>query len=170
MPDSGYERNSRLWKLSSLDSFIHSSRATTSNPRNVTPVDVSALGTLLFDAFRGEPDDIGQTEMQYASKATAIVDGRYGEWIQAASWTIEFAGGLRSACLVCDYEPYGCPVIAVVATMPSCKRLGDGAALVDAALKSLAALGHRECGAMITVGNAPSERLFGSRGFLPVAV
>jgi L-amino acid N-acyltransferase YncA len=38
---------------------------------------------------------------------------------------------------------------------------------VDAAMTSLAALGYLECCAMITVGNAPSERLFSSRGFLP---
>lgn len=96
--------------------------------------DIPALGELFFKAFLGTVDDSGQVETQYASKATAVVGGRYGEWIPAASWAYEQAGGLRSACLVYDYKPYGCPVIAIVATTPACKRSGDGGALVDAAL------------------------------------
>jgi hypothetical protein len=131
--------------------------------------DIPALGALFFTAFFETIDDAGQTQAQYASKAASILGGRYGEWIQEASWTIEQMGELRSACLVSNYEPYGCPVIAVVATAPAIKRSGDGGTLLDAALASLAALGHRECCAMITVGNLASERLFLGRGFLPNA-
>ncbi|WP_144158376.1 hypothetical protein [Paraburkholderia sp. BCC1885] len=137
------------------------------NLRNVTREDVPSLGALLFGAFLGTIDDAGQAISQYESKATAIVAGRYGEWIPAASWAIEETDGLRSACLVCNYKPYGCPVIAVVATAPSYKRTGDGGRLVDAALLSLWALGYLECCAMIPVGNDASEQLFKSRGFSP---
>lgn len=159
------ERNARLWKRSALvgpgmGQMPH-------DLRNVTLEDIPALGKLFFNAFFGTVDDTGQVEAQYAAKAMAIVGGRYGEWIPTASWAIERTGGLRSACLVCSYEPYGCPVIAIVATAPSHKRSGDGGMLLDAALLSLAGLGYRECCAMITVGNDPSERLFASRGFLP---
>jgi hypothetical protein len=135
------------------------------NLRNIKPEDVPALGALLFDAFLGTLDDAGQTEAQYASKATAILGGRYGEWISEASWTIAKTDGLQSACLISDYKPYGCPVVAVIATAPARKRSGDAGILIDAALTSLTALGYRECCAMITVGNGPSERLFLSRGF-----
>ncbi|MFM0373551.1 hypothetical protein [Paraburkholderia aspalathi] len=167
MPDTTHERTARLWKRLLADSFP--SGAISPNLRSVTSEDIPALGALFFAAFLGTIDDGGQTEIQYASKAAAILGGRYGEWIPGASWTIEQNGGLRSACIVCDYNPYGCPVIAVVATAPSCKRMGDGGTLLDAALTSLPALGYLDCCAMITVGNAPSERLFNSRGFCPVA-
>jgi len=167
MSDETHERNSRLWKRTLLANSDAGVRP--ANLRNVTPEDVTALGALFFDAFLGTIDDAGQAATQYESKATAIVAGRYGEWIPAASWAIEEAGGLRSACLVCDYKPYGCPVIAVVATTPSHKRAGEGGSLVDAALLSLVALGYLECCAMITVGNDASERLFESRGFSPEA-
>jgi len=158
-----HERNARLWKRA----LLVGAGLKPPGARNATPEDIPALGELLSNAFLGTTDDSGQVETQYGSKAVAIVGGRYGEWIPAASWVYEQTGSLRSACLVCDYKPYGCPVIAIVATTPSHQRLGHGGTLVDAALRSLAALGYRECCAMISVGNEPSERLFASRGFLP---
>ena len=134
--------------------------------RNITVDDVPALGTLFYEAFLGTIDDAGQTESQYALKAAAILGGRYGEWMPAASWVLEEAGNLLSACLVCDYKPYGCPVIAVVATTPSRKRSGDGGTLLNAALLSLATLDYTECCTMITMGNGASERLFSRCGFV----
>ena len=131
--------------------------------------DIPSLGALFFTAFLGTIDNAGQTEAQYVSKAAAILGGRYGDWIPGASWTIEPMGGLRSACLVSNYKPYGRPVIAVVATAPDCKRSCDGGILLDATLASLTMLGYRESCAMITVGNVASERLFLSRGFSPNA-
>jgi hypothetical protein len=129
--------------------------------------DADALGALFFSAFLGTIDDSGLAETQYASKAKAILTGRYGEWIPTASWAIQEGEAFRSACLVCDYKPYGCPVIAIVTTLPSRKRTGDAGILVNAALVSLTALGYTECCAMVTIGNEASERLFASRGFLP---
>ena len=167
MPDETHERNARLWKRTLVANSGAGIRP--ANLHNVTREDVPALGALLFGAFLGTIDDAGQAMTQYESKATAIVAGRYGEWIPAASWAIEEAGNILSACLVCDYKLYGCPVIAVVATTPSRKRSGDGGTLLNAALLSLAMLGYTECCAMITMGNDASERLFSSFGFVPKA-
>jgi len=164
MPDLTHERSARLWKRALPNAF--SLGAMPASLRNVKLEDIPALGALFSTAFFETIDDSGHTETQYASKAAAILQGRYGEWISQASWTIEQMGKLRSACLVSDFKPYGCPVIAIVATAPALKRSGDGGTLLDAAMASLAALGHRECCAMVTVGNVASERLFLSRGFL----
>ena len=167
MSDPMQKRDARLWKRTlSANPRVGARRF---NLRNVTVDDVPALGTLFFGAFLGTIDDADQAESQYASKAAAILGGRYGEWIPAASWAIEEAGNILSACLVCDYKLYGCPVIAVVATTPSRKRSGDGGTLLNAALLSLAMLGYTECCAMITMGNDASERLFSSYGFEPKA-
>jgi hypothetical protein len=167
MADGTHERTARLWKRTLVDDFLADS--TPGNLRNVAQGDAPALAALFFQAFLGTIDDGGQTESQYVAKTTAILSGRYGEWIPAASWTVEGTSGLRSVCIVCDYKPYGCPVIAIVATMPAYKCLGDAGSLLDATLHSLRALGHPECCAMVTTGNEPSERLFASRGFFPVA-
>jgi hypothetical protein len=156
-PDSG---SGRCW-------LIPGAGARPGNLRNVTPEDIAALGALLFSTFPGTIDDAGQPATQYASKVTAIVGGRYGQWIPTASWAVEDTDGFRSACLVCDYEPHGCPVIATVATKPSYKRSGNGGMLVDAGLTSLGALDYLEYCAMVRAGNKASEGIFMSRGFLP---
>lgn len=167
MSDKLPERNARLWRRT-----LQANPGVEAKPsylRNVTLGDAPALGALFFEAFLGTIDDAGQTEAQYASKTQAMLNGCYGEWIPTASWAIEEDGCLRSAGLVCDYLPYGCPVFAIVATRPLLKRMGDAGTLMNAALSSLIALGHMECCAMITVGNDASERLFSRYGFMPEA-
>ncbi len=168
MQASNHQRSAQLWRRS-LSGSLHRSVALPDSLRHICPNDISALGQLFFAAFRGTVDDAGQTEAEYALKASAILGGRYGQWIPEASWTLEQKGALLSACLVCDYKPYGCPVIAVVATAPASKRAGTAGTLLDTTIAALAALGHSECCAMITRGNLASERLFESRGFSPDA-
>ncbi|PQV49371.1 hypothetical protein [Paraburkholderia sp. BL21I4N1] len=168
MPASTQERNAQLWRCTLSDS-LRPSIPLSASLRNVRSGDISALGLLFFAAFQGTIDDAAQTATQYTSKARAILDGHYGDWIAEASWTVEQSEGLQSACLVCDYKPYGCPVIAVVATAPASKASGRAGTLLDAALATLTALGHSECCAMVTKGNVASERLFESRGFSPHA-
>ncbi|WP_407854507.1 GNAT family N-acetyltransferase [Burkholderia gladioli] len=166
MPALTHERSAQLWK-STLSGCLHRSVTLSASSRRIQSNDVSALGLLFCAAFQGTIDEAGQTEAQYALKASAILGGRYGEWIAEASWAVEQPDGLLSACLVCNYKPYGCPVIAAVATAPASKRAGAAGTLLDAAMAALAALGHFECCAMITKGNLASERLFESRGFSP---
>ncbi|MFT4067903.1 GNAT family N-acetyltransferase [Paraburkholderia sp.] len=169
MPSSTQERSAQLWKRTLSDS-LHPSVALLPNLRRIQSCDVSALGRLFFAAFHGTIDDAGQTENQYMLKATAILSGRYGEWISEASSTVGQPDALLAACLVCNYKPYGCPVVAVIATSPAIKREGIAGTLLDAAMTALAALGYLECCAMITRGNLASERLFESRGFAPDSI
>jgi GNAT superfamily N-acetyltransferase len=166
MPASTHERSAQLWRRT-LSGYANQYVAMSDRFRHIQPKDVSALGLLFLAAFQGTIDEAGQDQAEYASKALAILGGRYGEWIPEASWTAERRDGLLSACLVCDYKPYGCPVIAVIATAPASKRSGTAGRLLDAAMAALAALGHFECCAMVTRGNLASERLFESRGFSP---
>jgi hypothetical protein len=84
----------------------------------------ACVGALFLGTFLGTIDDAAQSAAQSASKAAAIVGGRYGEWIPTGSWAIVETDGLRSACLVCDFKPYGRLVIALVAAKPSRKRTG----------------------------------------------
>ncbi|WP_031361410.1 hypothetical protein [Caballeronia sordidicola] len=164
MSQEAGRRTARLWRRI-LPSHPSPGQAPP-DMREVDRRDAEILGTLLFEAFRGTIDDAGQSEMQYVQKVEAILDGRYGDWVCAASWNFVDYGTLRSVCLVSDYKPYGCPVIAVVATAPEYKLSGDANTLLDAAVRSLAVLGYSDCCAMVTVGNRASDRLFSSCGFV----
>ena len=107
MPASTHERSAQLWRRTLSDRLLRSV-ALPAGSRHIQSGDISALALLFFAAFQGTIDDTGQTETQYALKAKAILGGRYGEWISEASWAVEQTSGLQSACLVCDYKPYGC--------------------------------------------------------------
>ena len=164
MPDTTHERTARFWKRPLPDHFLP--MAIPRHLRSVTPEDIPALSELFFSAFFGTIDHGGQTEAQYASKAKAILGGRYGEWIPEASWTIEQSVHFG------QYDSFATtnPTVAqlsLIATAPSFKRMGGGGALLEAALVSLQRLGYMACCAMITAGNAPSELLFASQGFAP---
>jgi GNAT superfamily N-acetyltransferase len=165
MSQEAGKRTARLWRR-----ILPSNPSLGQTPpymREVDRKDAEILGALLFEAFSGTIDDAGQREMHYVQKVEAILDGRYGDWVCAASWNFIDHGTLRSVCLVSDYKPYGCPVIAVVATAPEFRQRGDANTLLDAAVRSLAMLGYSQCCAMVTVGNHASERLFSSCGFVP---
>ena len=129
--------------------------------------DAPSLGRLFFTAFKDTVDDTGQTETDYVAKALAILDGRYGDCISAASWVFEHYDKISSACIVTDYKPYGCPVIAIVATAPSEQGTGRAGNLVRASLASLMSLGYRQCCAKISDGNVASNHLFARCGFVP---
>ena len=95
MPSSTHGRSAQLWKRTLCNS-LHRSIVLSASLRRIQSSDISALGMLFFAAFNGTIDDAGQTETQYALKATAILGGRYGEWISEASWTVEQTDGLQS--------------------------------------------------------------------------
>ncbi|MBK3787013.1 GNAT family N-acetyltransferase [Burkholderia sp. R-69980] len=158
-------RESRMWRieLTRFDEFAQGG----DEVRMVRTDDAVQLGALFFTAFKGTTDDLQQTEADYLAKANALFEGRYGDCILAASSVVERDGKLLSACVVTDYEPFDCPVIAMVATRPSMQGNGMASSLVKASLRNLLIAGHCACCAMITVGNEPSERLFERCGFVP---
>src|SRR5258708_18168201 len=158
-------RDSRMWRieLTRFDEFARGG----DDVRMVRTDDAAQLGALFFAALKGTTDDLLQTEADYVAKANALFEGHYGDCILAASSVVERDGELLSACVVTDYEPYDCPLIAIVATKPSMQGNGMASRLVKTSLRNLAIVGHSACCAMITVGNQPSERLFERCGFLP---
>jgi GNAT superfamily N-acetyltransferase len=143
------------------------SSAISNDFRVLTRNDILRLGSLFFIAFKGGPDDSGATEEQYQRKVRALFDGRYGDCIPTASFAFTQGDALTSACIVTDYEPYGCPVIAIVATSPALQRIGAASALIDSSVEALRAIGYRECCAKISAKNLASQRLFHRCGFVP---
>ena len=155
------DRESRLWSVELNRGGIQAWPGIRQAKRN----DTVDIGALCESAFRGSMDGEREPPGFLREKVGQIIAGRYGTWLEEASFVLVEEERLRSVCLVVDHLPYGSPVVAIVATDPSRKRRGCATAVLGAALSALATLGHARCCAMITVGNVSSEGLFQSAGF-----
>ncbi|MGF6645647.1 GNAT family N-acetyltransferase [Paraburkholderia sp. GAS82] len=133
--------------------------------RAIAREDVPAIASIMYRAFQGTVDDEGMPEERAARKVNAIIDGKYGPFIAAASRVAIVDGECAAFLLATDYEPYGMPVIAAIAVAPEYRRRRYGRLLLQAATQALATLGYCRCCAMISPGNAASEALFVSIGF-----
>lgn len=157
-------RESRLWRVELAQSSIQ----VRAGVRLARRSDAADIGALCERAFRDSVDGEREPSGLLRVKVGQIISGRYGAWLEEASFVLVEEEVIRSVCLVVDYQPYGSPVVAIVATDPARKRSGCAGAVLGAALSALPMLGHIRCCAMITLGNISSEGLFQSVGFSPI--
>ena len=165
----------RLWRCG-LDAVVLPQPALP-GIRLITPGDAPALGRLIQRSFAGTDDDHGLDDhglgdhglddQLACSKVGTIIDARSSVRVAQASLQIVHRGRVSSACLTARHAPDGAPVIMIIATDPGQRRRGLAAGLLTAALRALQGLGEPECRAMISRGNAASERLFTALGFTP---
>ena len=104
--------------------------------RAIAREDVPAIASIMYRAFQGTVDDDGMPEEQAARKVNAIIDGKYGPFIAAASRVTIVDGGCVAFLLATDYEPYGMPVIAAIAVAPEYRRRRYGRLLLQAATQA----------------------------------
>jgi len=132
----------------------------------VTDSDVEALADLMLDAYRGTIDYDDEGIEDATAEVQAYLDGE-----RAGPPLAEFSGlafsndQLISACLSAAWNERGRPIIAYVMTRASVKRRGLARHLLTVVLGQMRNAGHSEVRAVITEGNAPSERLFLGAGF-----
>lgn len=137
--------------------------------RAVTALDAEALAALLYEGYRGTIDDDGDTPEQALAEIRGVFDGKYGPAILEACVAVEREGQLIAAALMCDWNEWdeiaAGPLVAYVVVHPGARGQGHGIAVMNAALTRLADARWGRVYAVITVGNAPSEALFGKLGF-----
>lgn len=121
--------------------------------------DRTELAHLLLDAYRGTIDDEGETVLE----ALQAIDGYLQRILPQYSLVVERDGTLVAIAFAVVVR--GTHYIDPVATASAYKRSGIGTATVSAVLQMLAEDDIVDVGAVITEGNAPSERLFSSLGF-----
>lgn len=137
--------------------------------RNPTLEQAEPLGALLLDAYRGTPDDEGETAADAVAEVKGYFAGKHGRAMPEAS-TVAWRGQEPVAlCFVAWWQARDVPFIAFIGTRADSKGSGIARLLLGESLRRLSRAGHAECRAVITDGNAPSEALFKGRGFIPVA-
>lgn len=131
------------------------------------PADADALGVLLLDAYRGTPDDEGETPADARRIVREIFAGTAGTLMWSVSEVTEREGRLVSAVLVTLWQDL--PLVAQLATAPDCQRQGLARAGLVRCINRLAAGDERELRLVVTQGNARAEALYESLGFVPLA-
>ena len=130
--------------------------------RLVEDKDAAALAVLLLDAYRGSIDDEGENE----SDAREAIDDYVTKIERPYSVVVEEDARLLAMSFVVVVSDVR--YIDPVATASHGKGQGYGSAAVAESMRLLAAAGVPEVGAVITDGNAASERLFSALGFARV--
>ena len=131
--------------------------------RQAAASDACALGSLMFEAFRGTIDDTGEPLDAALVEVALTFEGGYGPLIWEASLVAHDAGLLVSACLVTFWR--GAPLLAFSMTHPAARGRGLAGALIQASAQALQQLSYQKLMLAVTKGNAPAEHLYQKLGF-----
>ncbi|MCO5971816.1 GNAT family N-acetyltransferase [Actinoallomurus soli] len=136
--------------------------------RTPARADLPLLGALMWDAYRGTPDerDAGDGVASATEEVRLTFDGKYGPFVPEASFVAEEDGRLVAAALVTVWQ--GTPLLAFVFTASSHTGRGLARRLIRAAMGALAGLGYDRLSLAVTEDNAHARRLYESMGFAPV--
>jgi hypothetical protein len=152
----------RLTQLADIDLSGIPVRPDSLVVRHVDREDHEALSHLMIDAYKGSVDDEGES----IEDARAAIDHYFETIVWPHSFVIADSDLPVAMSMVVIVD--GVHYIDPVATTATRKGLGHGRIAVATSLRSLAASGITEVGAVITDGNTPSERLFTRLGFVRV--
>lgn len=125
--------------------------------------DADALGALLLDAYRGTPDDEGETLEDARRIVRDILAGAAGALMWSVSEVIAREGRLVSATLVTLWQ--NLPLVAQMVTAPAWQCRGLARAGLLRTINRLAAGDETVVRLVVTQGNARAEALYESLGF-----
>lgn len=131
--------------------------------RAVTAADVALLAQLMFDSYRGTPDDEGGDLAAAVEEVQRTLAGTYGPFDFAVSEVVVRDEAAASATLVTHYQRD--VLIAFSMTAPSFKRQGLARAGLLRTLHRLREAGHAEAFLAVAQNNVGALRLYESLGF-----
>ncbi len=131
--------------------------------------DAPALARLMFDAFLGTTDDIGEPYEATEAEIARTFAGDYGAMLWSASFVAHAAPALplASASVVTLWRE--APLLAFSMTAPAAKRSGLAGKLITASAYALRTLGYDQLMLVVTCGNDPAERLYERLGFREIS-
>ena len=129
--------------------------------------DIAALGALMWDAYRGTPDeaDAGDGVETATYEIRLAFEGEHGPFQHKASFVAEHDGRLAAAALVTLWA--GEPLLAYLFTAPEHTGRGLGRRLIEAVMRALGEQGHTQLSLAVTEHNARARWLYESLGFVP---
>ena len=135
--------------------------------RHPVEADIPALGRLMWDAYRGTPDeqDTGGSVASATNEIRLAFTGEHGPFLPTASFVADDGAQPVAAALVTVWKDE--PLLAYVFTAPSHAGRGLGRRLIEAAMHALSELGHPTLSLAVTEDNVRARRLYASMGFTP---
>jgi GNAT superfamily N-acetyltransferase len=136
--------------------------------RTPTREDLPALGALMWDAYRGTPDegDAGDGVASATEEIRLTFDGWHGPFLPEASFIAEQDGRPVAAALVTVWRDV--PLLAFVFTAKSHTGRGLARRLIRATMGALAERGYRRLSLAVTEDNTRARALYESMGFVEV--
>jgi ribosomal protein S18 acetylase RimI-like enzyme len=135
--------------------------------RHPVEVDIPALGRLMWDAYRGTPDeqDTGGSVASATEEIRLAFTGEHGPFLPTASFVADDGVRPVAAALVTVWKEE--PLLAYVFTAPSHAGRGLGRRLIEAAMHALGEQGYPMLSLAVTEHNVRARRLYESMGFTP---
>src|SRR5262249_41474707 len=135
--------------------------------RHPVDLDIPALGALMWDSYKGTPDEVdaGDGAATATHEISLAFRGEHGPFQYDASFVAEHENQLVGAALVTLWE--GTPLLAYLFTDPVHTGRGVGRSLVEAVVHALGEYGHTRLSLAVTEANERARRLYESIGFTP---
>lgn len=134
--------------------------------RNIQIKDAKKLGPLMIESDYGTIDDECYTPEQAENEMQETLTGKYGDFLDFASFLVEDAAGIQSASIVTLYK--GTPLLAYIMTRPDSQKKGLASFLIQRSIDVLAQHGYAELELAVTKGNSSAEKLYEKLGFKDV--
>lgn len=131
--------------------------------QNISISDAESLGELMDQAYQGTIDHDGETLEQCVSEITGTIQGKYGPFLDFASFLIKEQHQPVSAALVTLWKDQ--PLLAFSMTRSSRQGKGYARFLIERSINALAERGYLQLYLAVTNGNAPAEHLYRKIGF-----
>ncbi|TDC98120.1 GNAT family N-acetyltransferase [Actinomadura sp. 7K507] len=153
---------------SRLQAALHAPAPPPPGFRLFTGDDVPALAALMWDAYRGTPDETDVEGPGGAAREVRLtLDGEYGAFLPAASFVADRDERPVAGALVTLYKDL--PLLAFLFVSPSHAGQGLGRGLIQAVMHALAEQGHDTLTLAVTRRNRRARHLYDRLGFVEVA-
>lgn len=138
--------------------------------RHPAEADIPALGELMWNAYRGTPDehDAGDGVASATEEIRLLFGGTYGPFQPGASFVADQDGRPVAAALVTIWKER--PLLAYVFTAPSYAGRGLGRRLIEAVMHALGEQGYARLSLAVTADNVRARGLYESMGFTEVPI